>query len=72
MCLQQHHQPVPEHGWCYIRAVGGAGNIPAQFTQHTGTETPPLAVCLSCCIPFPLGKFSISNELFTNDNYLWK
>lgn len=45
--------------------------FPAQFTQHTGTET-PFAVCLSCCIPSPLGEFSISNELFTDDNYLWK
>lgn len=45
--------------------------LAAQFTQHMGTET-PFAVCLSHCIPFSLGELSISNELFTDDNYLWK
>lgn len=62
MCLQQH-QPGP---WCLCKEQ----QLPSP--AHPGTETPPLAACLSCCSPFPLGEFSISNELFTNDNYLWK
>lgn len=53
----------------YIRAVQGAGNPPSPADSDTGTGTPSFALCLSHCIPFPLGEFSISDELFTNYNY---